>query len=392
MQTGRYPHQHGVEYMDDVIDDTPGLPPYESTFMERLQCAGYYTAAYGKIHMMPERGFHEMQVCGGKGARWTQSAGQAIGLGTLGRDYAAWLEERHPGGYEAIFAQRRQPEYRQYHTAISNVLPLEEYVDYWLAQNTIDFIRRDHERPFFVQCGFCGPHAPEDPPSPYDALFRDLDEVPLPVDYGWDENRAPRATTPEEDRIARTWWAYYWGLVKLIDEMVGRIVQALEEKNLLDNTLILFTSDHAHPQGKVFYEETIRVPLIVVPPASATLGKRIDGLVETYDVGPTILDYARAEIPANTSASSLRPLVEGRGSGKRVVLCEYLTEDRSARGICLRSARYKYIYWSSGDPERFYDLQEDPLEQRNLIGDPRYSGEIARHRVMLIDRLMNTPH
>ena len=86
------------------------------------------------------------------------------------------------------------------------------------------------------------------------------------------------------------------------------------------------------------------------------------------------------------------PLVEGRGSGKRVVLCEYLTEDRSARGICLRSARYKYIYWSSGDPERFYDLQEDPLEQRNLIGDPRYSGEIARHRVMLIDRLMNTPH
>jgi len=179
IQTGRYPHQHGVDYMETVIDDTPGLPAWETTFMERLQVAGYHTVAFGKIHMMPEKGFHEMKVTGGKGQRWTRSAGLPIGLGPLGRDYAAWLEERHPGGYEAIYQQRRQPEYKAYRTAITNVLPLEEYVDYWIAENTTEFIERDHEKPFFVWCGFCGPHGPIDPPQPYDTLY-EIDEVVLP--------------------------------------------------------------------------------------------------------------------------------------------------------------------------------------------------------------------
>ncbi|NOY81574.1 MAG: sulfatase-like hydrolase/transferase [Kiritimatiellaeota bacterium] len=126
LQTGRYTHQHGVEYMESVIDDTPGLPPDELTVMERLQHAGYRTAAFGKIHMMPERGFHEQQVTGGKGQRWTRSAGLPIGLAPLGRDYAAWLEARDRGAYERIYEQRRTPEYRRDKGTLSNVLPLEE--------------------------------------------------------------------------------------------------------------------------------------------------------------------------------------------------------------------------------------------------------------------------
>ena len=110
MQTGRYTSQHGVHYMENVIDTTPGLPPWERTFMERLQVAGYRTAAFGKIHMMPERGFHDMQICGGKGARWTKPYGLEIGPGPLGNHYATWLEARHPGAYALIYRQRQQPE------------------------------------------------------------------------------------------------------------------------------------------------------------------------------------------------------------------------------------------------------------------------------------------
>jgi len=180
LMTGRYTHQHGVRYMETVIDRTPGLPEWELTIQRRLQSAGYHTAAFGKLHMMPDRDFETMITCGGKGARWTRATGLDIGPGPLGPQYAQWLEARHPGGYELLYEQRRRPEYRANATAVVNVLPLEEYVDYWIAQNTIDFLEQDHDRPFFVWCGFCGPHGPFDPPKPYDELYP-LEEIPLPA-------------------------------------------------------------------------------------------------------------------------------------------------------------------------------------------------------------------
>ena len=395
--TGRYTHQHGVDYMESIIDDTPGLPDSETTFMERLQHAGYHTGAFGKIHMMPpEKGWHEKKLTGGKGARWTKSAGLPIGLAPLGRDYAAWLEERHPGAYEMIYEQRRQPEYRQYKTALTNVLPLEEYVDYWTTENTIDFVRRDHGKPFCVQCGFCGPHGPVDPPKPYDTIY-EQDDALLPPNYRVDEDGNPRETTPEEDAVARRFCAYYYGLVGLIDDMVGRIVAALEERGIRQNTLIIFTSDHGEMLfdfgrgGKGnFYEPVIRMPLIVAPPRPSLDGLEIEGLVETFDIAATALDYAGAEIPPRMSASSLRPLLDGDGSGKEAALCEYVVNDRSFRGICIRTERHKYVHWDRERPEQFFDLQEDPLERRNLIDDPTYRDEIRRHRVLIINRLMHT--
>ena len=396
LQTGRYTHQHGVRYMESVIDDTPGLPAHETTFMDRLQAAGYHTAAFGKIHMMPEKGFHELGVCGGKGGRWTQSAGLPIGLAPLGRDYAAWLEERHPGGYEKIYQQRRRPEYKRDRTCICNVLPFEDYVDYWMGQNTVDLIEREHSKPFFVWCGFCGPHGPIDPPKPYDEMYP-IEDVPLPPNYQVDQNGEHRATTPEQDLVARRFVAYYWGLVSLIDDMVGRIVAALERTGQLGNTLILFTSDHGELSfdfGRLgkgnFLDPVIRVPLIVAPPGGGTPPREVPGLVETFDVAPTILDYASAEVPGDMSATSLRPLVEGRGTAREVAVCEYETNDRSRSGVCLRTDRYVYSYWAPDGTEQFYDRMSDPLERTDLAGDPGSRDEMDRHRRLLIDRMMRT--
>ena len=278
MQTGRYTHQHGVQYMETVIDDTPGLPESELTIMERLQHAGYRTGGFGKIHMMPERGFHDMQVTGGKGGRWTKSAGLPIGLGPLGRDYAAWLEAKRPGAYESIYEQRREPEYKRDKTVIANVLELEEYVDWWIAQSTIEFMRANRERPFFAWCGFCGPHGPIDPPAPYDTMYSP-DDVELPPNYAFTENGERRNTTADQDRLARKFMAYYWGLVHLIDDMMGRIVSSLEELELLQNTLIIFTSDHgemAFDFGRLgkgnFHDPVIRVPFLAVPPGGIDRG------------------------------------------------------------------------------------------------------------------------
>lgn len=396
IQTGRYIHQHGVEYMEDTIDDTPGLPPWETTFMERLQVAGYRTAAYGKLHMMPHKGFHEMQVCGGKGERWTQSAGLPIGLAPLGRDYAAWLEARHPGAYELIYQQRRHEDYGKHYTAISNVLPLEEYVDYWIAENTISFLRQQHERPFFAWCGFCGPHGPMDPPKPYDTMYP-YDSIPLPPNYLIDLEGKPRTTTPEQDAAARRFISHYYAQVTLIDDMVGRILAALRETGRLDNTLILYTSDHGemlwerNRRHKIFfYDPVTRVPLIVVPPGGAARLGAFDGLVEVFDVAPTVLEYAGAAVPAAMAATSLRSTAEGNSAGKEMALCEFVAFDRTFKGICLRTRRFKYIQWNDNRGNEFYDLERDPLERQNLIDDPPSRDEIRRHQEMLINRLIET--
>jgi arylsulfatase A-like enzyme len=396
LMTGRYTHQHGVDYMEQVIDDTPGLPVWELTIQERLQHAGYRTAAFGKIHMMPERGFHEQQVTGGKGARWRKSAGLPVGLGPLGRDYAAWLEERHPGAYETIYARRREPDYAQYATAAPFPLPLEEYVDYWTAQNTIDFLERDHDRPFFVWCGFCGPHPPCDPPAPYDAMYPE-DEVGLPPNYGVLEDGSPRETSPQQDAVARRFCAYYWGLVTLIDDQLGRILDAMERRGLLDSTLIIFTSDHGEMMfefgrtGKSrFYEPVIRMPLILVPPGGLSEGHQPDGLVETFDIAPTVLDYCGADVPAEMSAASLRLLVEGRGRGKEMVLSEFTDAGRQTQTTCVRTECYKYWHESPRGDECLFDLESDPLERHNVAADPECRAEVDRHRLLMLERLART--
>jgi len=396
MQTGRYTHQHGVTYMESVIDTTPGLPPWERTFMERLQVAGYRTAAFGKIHMMPERGFHDLQICGGKGGRWTKSAGLPIGPGPLGPHYAQWLEERHPGGYELIYQQRREPDYKNYKTAIVNVLPLEEYVDYWIGQNTIDYLRDPPSEPFFAWCGFCGPHGPIDPPEPYDTIYP-FDEIELPPNVGVDAKGLPREVDPEWEAMLRRWISFYYGLVTLIDDQVGRIMQTMTECGLWENTIVMYVTDHGEMLGEHgsfgkgnFTEAVIHSPFIVTLPEGQPCQSEISGLVETMDLAPTILDYAGLAIPPEMQATSLRPMLEHGEGGRESVLCEYTTNNRQRSGKCIRTERYKYAFWGHGAPEQFHDLQEDPLERRNLIDEPQYAAEIGRHRRLMLDLLMES--
>ena len=333
--------------------------------------------------MMPHKGFNYERLTGGKGYRWTQSEGLPIGPGPLGPTYASWLEARHPGAYEAIYEQRRKPEYWDNMTAITNVLPLEEYVDYWVAQQSMEFLSYPGPKPFFLWCGFCGPHAPIDPPEPYNWTYP-LEEMPLPKSRSDDPPRSPKGLPRpwwgEDTAKIRRWRSYYYGLTTLIDDMLGWIMALLERRGLWENTLVILTSDHGDMAGDYnlmekgnFYEEVTRVPLIVAPPGGCA-AKRIPGLVETIDIAPTILDYAGVPVPPQMAqAASLRPLLEGGGSTREAVLCEHLEKPGGRNGKCIRTARFKYITWGRGAPSEFYDLEEDPDEQRNLYGDAGYA-------------------
>ncbi len=122
ISTGRYTNQHGVSYSTGVSESEPKLSECEKTFVEHLKEGGYFTAGFGHIqHVKPYRGFDSLKLTGGKGARWTQSSGLPIGPGPLGPEYEEWLEERHSGGYEMIYEQRKNPDYKKFKTSIENI-------------------------------------------------------------------------------------------------------------------------------------------------------------------------------------------------------------------------------------------------------------------------------
>ncbi|MDQ3699327.1 MAG: sulfatase-like hydrolase/transferase, partial [Chloroflexota bacterium] len=451
LMTGRYVHQHGVEHMEPEIGATPGLPPWERTVQERLRAEGYATAAFGKIHQLPPRGWDETALTMGKGARWTVAEGSPLGPSQLGPVYAEWLEAKRPGAYESIYAQRRRPEYREQATAVVNTLAADEYVDYWIGENTWKYLDRPgvgrQDRPFFLWCGFCGPHGPFDPPEPYASMFRP-DEMPLSPLLRARQRNAPgadrtsRFDTPNGAALARKLTAYYWGMVTFIDDMLGRIMDVLTRRGLWENTLVIFTTDHGEMLGdfgrmgkETFTEAVIRAPYIVVPPAGAlrpnvspplappragttqglTLGREtqepqghshgqrpglhfVDSLVEHIDLVPTILDYAGVAQPGELPGISLRPVLESlpgeaRPRTKDAILCEFVPGHRQQRFKCVRTERYKYVFGGpadaaqNGQAVQFYDLQQDPLETENVAADPQYRAEIERHAQLLLQRL-----
>ena len=405
IQTGRYTHQHGVRYMESEIDTTPGLPAWELTIMERLQRAGYVTGATGKIHMMPERGFDFMEIVGGKGARWTQQTGQDIGPAPLGAMYRDWLEAKRPGAYEEIYVQRRRPEYRRHKASVVNALPLEEYVETYILEKSVEFMEREQDRPWFLWCGFCGPHGPHDPPPSHADLYP-FDEIELARTLEADLSDKPPIMaqrgrlawqSPEDELILRRFMSYYYCLVTLIDEYVGRLVEALERSGQLDNTLIVYTSDHGEMLGDFrmmskgnFYEPVLHVPLIARPPRDGVRGRRFDGLIEVMDFAPTALEYAGVELPEQMQATSYRPLLDGGDGGHDAILSEFTYNDRSINGKCLRTDRFKYILWDVERGGELYDLQEDPLELRNLYYDPASRDIRDELAERLLGRLMDS--
>jgi len=399
LQTGRYTHQHGVRYMESVIDTTPGLPTYERTFHERLRAAGYHTAAFGKIHMMPERGFDTMQVTGGKGARWTQTTGQEIGPAPLGPQYARWLEARVPGGYERIHEERRRPEYKQYSTALAHPLPAGEHVETWIGDNTVEFLGSPPSEPWFVQCGFTGPHGPLDVPPEYVDRY-DPEDMPEPDTWSFDlsdrfpyRNRQPALKSPERMAKARRWTAYYHALMDLIDDQIGRIARVMDQGGLWENTLVIFTPDHGEMMGDFglygkgnFYEPVIRMPTFIIPPGGQVAEHRFDGLVEMFDLAPTALEYAGLTPPEHMAARSLKPELETGQGGREAVFGEYVTNDRRRSGAYVRTQAHKLVLWAEEGAKggELYDLARDPRELANLFDDPA----MAHVRIEMTERIL----
>ena len=181
-------------------------------------------------------------------------------------------------------------------------------------------------------------------------------------------------------------------MIELIDDNVGRMLEALEHTGQVDNTLVIFTSDHGEMlgdhglllKGCRFYEGLVHVPLILRWPGQIPAGQTSDALVELTDLAPTLLEAAGLEVPRHMAGRSLLPLLRGATAEHRdAVRCEYYEAlsmapgDRAgwsnSRATMIRDRRYKLAVYHDHPSGELFDLDQDPHEHDNLWHSPDHA-------------------
>ena len=264
-------------------------------------------------------------------------------------------------------------------------LPVDEHIDIYCPSQAARWIRDQPEsRPFYLQVCFTGPHTPFDAPSDFRALYKPED-VPLPILAAPADPVSPQvAQMLKSSRLddmtaihARMMVSHYYAKVTLIDHGVGLVLDALADKGVLDDTWVIYTSDHGEMLGdhrlkqkKVFYEGALRIPLIVRPPGG-TEARRTERLTDHLDICAALVDAAGAapfESMGRSFAALATPGDEARGAdcGRQYAFSEVESYYSMAR-----DDRYKVTVDSATRaPVELYDMHEDPQELANLVEDP----------------------
>ena len=291
----------------------------------------------------------------------------------------------------------------------------------FMTNRSMEFIQESDERPWFLHLSYIKPHWPYIAPAPYHNMYssnqfypvhrRDTEkEIDHPVYKAFIENNISKTFSKEE--VRNTVLSGYMGLIKQIDDNLGRLFNFLEEKNYMKNTMIVFTSDHGDYQGdhwlgekELFHEQSVRVPLIIYDPsktANLTRGRREKKLVESIDLLPTFLEALSCSTSTHRlEGNSLMPILQDRPVRKwrESVFSEIDYSLHSARkelnlgpldarAFMIRTEKWKYIYYKSFPPQLF-DLENDPEEYSDLGQEKKYENIRNDLKDLLLKRLIN---
>ncbi|MBP6963387.1 MAG: sulfatase-like hydrolase/transferase [Armatimonadetes bacterium] len=278
-----------------------------------------------------------------------------------------------------------------------SLLPARRNYESWLADRCVDLIEKYGGNQFMITWSANPPHAEWIVPDPYYGMY-DPARVPLPSSWS-DRPAAYRDCIAAQmggmmgEARAREMVRCYYGQVSMMDWCIGRILDSLREKGLEDNTLVIFTSDHGDMQGSHgmigkslpgYYEEIVRVPLIVRCPGVIKPGTVIDTHANTVDLAPTLLEFAGRKPLEDSQGVSLRPLLEGGAkSDDRPGFCERGLGDTGGWSRMVRTREWKYAYFSDGRRELF-NLAKDSGEVKNLREDTGASADMkAMHKKLV---------
>ncbi len=395
MTTGRPSHKAtGIKDNEGRIRD--GQPKIAELF----NAAGYETYAMGKLHYLPYEaprlvhGFKHWELTE-SGRLMRQSAANGWDIGT--EEYYDYLKAV---GFENMYRAHGVGN-NDVRAAVSP-LPAEHCVDHWVGDRSIHYLEKHlAERagtPFFMWTSFPKPHSPFDPPEPWHRKY-DPREVPAPfgspelladrnpelrarpMRYAWD------LLSPQQIQQAR---AHYFGLVSFQDAQVGRLLGFLQERGLLEDTVILFLADHGELLGdfgcffkSCFMAGAEHIPLLVRAPGPVPAGAVRDVPVGTEDVLPTLCELAGIDVPDGIDGKSLvRAAAEG--TPVREV---YIAQTGDAPGQCYMATdgRWKYCYSEMDATEELYDMENDPAELTNLAAEPSQASRKSELRGAVVD-------
>jgi len=390
--SGRYPH-HCLGLKGNYGGILEGQPKVA----EHFAAQGYRTCAIGKLHYLPYtppneptvlHGFQHAELCeeGRMIAKFGREKGQEA--------YHDFMSEQGWGGYERSHGIGNN----DVHPA-SVPFPADLHEEAWVAQRATAWMdtQASSDQPWLMWASFTKPHPPYDPPAPYDrmidprhisapflaemtdeeCMLRDPDVCRRKYQYGWD------TLSPQALQVIR---AHYMGLMAFQDAMIGRMLEKLDALGIMDNTLIVYSSDHGDLLGdfgrffkSCLFDASARIPLVIKPPLSAEYspGSR-DQLCSLIDLLPTFCDIANIPTPEGLDGQSLRPVLQDASVEIRELVVTQ-TLDPGQQKYMLRTRRWKYCYHELGATEELYDAEGD-YEKTNLAAKPEMQSLLKEFR------------
>ncbi len=402
---GYYPHATGILRNGQL---------WQKTWVSTLAAQGYHCVNVGKMHTIPydaKAGFHERFVTENKDryyeGRWFADEWDKA---LVARSLVKPSRERY----------RELPDYAQRLGAFEWTLPPESHADFFvgdLARWWLD--TRPKPDALFMQIGFLGPHPPYDPLPQYAERYLADPRVPVPDpvpsdlaalpaflqqkrehDSEVDHDAVLWSTTPTKEQLRRL-RAYYLANVTMIDESIGRLFEVLDRKGYLDESLVIFTSDHGDNLGDhglsqkwSMYDSVTRVPALVWAPGEVAAAQRQSGLCQLFDLGATVLEWAGLPLPPACQAQSLMPALRGEPWTPRERVFAEQAGDVALTGAALfsmvRDARHKAVHILGSDEGQLFDLQADPGECVNLWDEPASRSDRDRMLSALLDWRMRS--
>lgn len=434
--TGRYPITHGATW------NRVPLSVGEVTMGEMLRGAGFSLALAGKTHVVPDRaGVERLHIEGDSELGTLLARGGFAEIDRYDGHHAPGGESGYPAylhahGYEgadpwsdhvisAVDAAGRVVSGWHMRNVYLPARVREEHSETaFMTDQAVAYIERMGGRPWVLHLSYVKPHWPYMAPAPYHAMYT-ADQC-LPVVRSDDELRdahpvlaayrqQEECVSFQRDECIRTVHPAYQGLITQLDHHLGRLFDRMAANGVLDDTLILFTSDHGDFLGdhwlgekELFYDTVQKVPFIVVDPrpaADVTRGTVETRFVESVDVVPTVLDALGVAAPSHRlEGASLLPLLHGHAPAqwRSFVYSELDYSYRHARlmlgknvhqcrAFSLRTPRWRFVYWLD-EPEQLFDLEADPDEFHDLGRDSGTDAVRADFRVQLLDFLARRRH
>lgn len=396
--TGKTLSGHGVYNLFDI------LPENEELLPEYLRRLGYSTALVGKLHVSGIMYEAKKRNPGDGFDIYELSHEPSILFDAKYNAYAKWLLKNFPKEYETIKENGRKYKNR----------PTDSHFSTWVSERGAEIIRnRDKSKPLFLNLGYFDPHSPYDchPLESEKMLNEEFREPIVMLENEKDKspdmlnevrriqckNPSERFTAEEAEQLRR---GYFAG-VSFIDLQLGKVIKALKDEGIYDNTMIVFTSDHGDMicdhdllgKGAFFYDDGVNVPLIIKYPGQVE-GQRDDRLVQLNDLFATMLtvaggdSYPADSLPLNGEAERSTAVCEYFGCGQ-LDLGKF---PHPIMATMIRNERYKLNLYHDTEEMQLFDMSLDPEEMNDISKEPEMQGVICSLMQAYLQRKSQTEH